>query len=430
MLAQSGETLIAAVSGGRDSMVLLDWLVKLGRERGFSVIAAHFNHHLRKAADSDETFVKRCAERLQIPFYSGEADVAALCREHGLSLEEGARMARYAWLEHLCRETGAAAVATAHHRADQAETVLFHLVRGTGMEGLRGIAPRWGVFIRPLLTTGREEIDAYAASHGVEHVEDESNADLRFARNRIRHDIMFRLREINPRAEEALCRTASLLTEEDAWLNEEAKRRMPDVVELERGVAVDYAAFSAMDAVLRRRGVRLLLDRLEAGKKDVTAMQLCAAAELGKGRSLTLPGEILVSVENGLFRIEQQAERPEPVVLPLEGEVRWGNWRFCCFVTDEKKEPDENTLVFSRDKITEGVTVACWEKTGRLQVGNGSRSLKRLFADAKLGVRERETVPVLYCGGSPIAVIGAAADQSYAQGNGPWWIVSAADEKE
>jgi len=128
--------------------------------------------------------------------------------------------------------------------------------------------------------------------------------------------------------------------------------------------------------------------------------------------------------------VEQQTKRPESMALPLEGEARWGSWRFRCIVTDEKKEPDENTLVFSRDKITEGVTVACWEKTGRLHVSNGSRSLKRIFTDAKLGVRERETVPVLYCGGTPIAVVGVAADQSYAEENGPWWIVSATDEKE
>ncbi len=430
MIPREGELVLAAVSGGEDSMVLLDFLVRLGRERNFLVAAAHYNHHLRPAADAEEAFVHAWAAERDIPFYRGGSDVAALCREEGLSVEAGARKARYGWLEALCRETGAVCVATAHHLSDQAETVLLNLIRGSGAEGLRGIAAQRGLLIRPLLMTSREEIADYAAFYEIPHVEDESNADLRFSRNRIRHEVMPQLRRINPRAEEALVRAAALLAEEDAWLAEETAARMPKIISLERGVAVEYAAFSAMDAVLRRRGVRLLLDRLKAGKKDVTAGQLGAAAELEQGKSLTLPGGILISAAEGLFRVEWQERPRESVVLPKEGEACWESWRFTCYVSKEKKTPEENTLVFSLDKIEGPVTVASWDKGGRLAVGSGSRSLKRLFMDGGVSVRERSRRPVLFCGGRPIAIVGVAADQSLAEGNGPWWVVTAAEEKE
>lgn len=430
MLPEQGALLIAAVSGGRDSMVLLDFLAELSRERGFCVAVAHFNHHLRPAADADEEFVRRQAADYGVPFYTDGTDVAALCRAEGLSTEEGARKARYAWLERLCRETGAAAVATAHHLSDQAETVLLNLVRGSGMEGLRGIAVRRGMVIRPLLMCSREELDAYAEARKLPHVEDESNEDVHFARNRLRREVMPQLREINPRAETALSRMAALLGEEDRWLTEETKRCMPEICLTETGVTVDYAAFAAMDGVLRRRGVRLLLDKLETGKKDITAAQICAAAELENGKNLMLPGNILVSVENGRFRVEQCREAPDAVLLPREGEARWGAWRFVCSVEREKKEAAENTLVFPLDKIVEPVSVGRWEKTGRLKTERGERSLKRLFADAGISVRRREELPVLYSGGRPVAAFDVAADYSLADGNGPWWVVTATEEKE
>ena len=137
---------------------------------------------------------------------------------------------------------------------------------------------------------------------------------------------------------------------------------MPPVLSLERGVAVEYAAFAAMDLVLRRRAVRLLLEKLEAGRKDVTALQLSAAAELEKGKSLMLPGGILISVEDGLFRVERQSGRPEAAVLPREGEARWGTWRFVCSVVNDRREEKENTLVFSLDKIKGPVSVSFWDQ--------------------------------------------------------------------
>ena len=205
---------------------------------------------------------------------------------------------------------------------------------------------------------------------------------------------------------------------------------MPPVLSLERGVAVEHAAFAAMDLVLRRRAVRLLLEKLEAGRKDVTALQLSAAAELEKGKSLMLPGGILISVEDGLFRVERRGGRPEAAVLPREGEARWGTWRFVCSVVNDRREENENTLVFSLDKIKRPVSVSFWDQKGRLDAGRGSRSLKRLFTDAAFSVREREETPVLYCGGAPIAIVGVAAERSLAEGGGPWWVVAARDEKE
>ena len=154
-------TVLCALSGGRDSMALLHILSQLAEEGGFQVTAAHFNHRLRATADRDEAFVRDWCRGQGIPLTCGAGDVRKLARREGLSIEDAARTLRYAFLETAARDMGAARIATAHHREDNAETVLLHLLRGTGLRGLGGIPPVRGRIVRPLLETSRREIDGY-----------------------------------------------------------------------------------------------------------------------------------------------------------------------------------------------------------------------------------------------------------------------------
>ena len=155
--------ILCAVSGGRDSMVMLRLLSALGVEGGFQVAAAHFNHRLRPTAGRDEGFVRDWCREQGIPLTCGAGDVADFAAREGLGVEDAARKLRYAFLESAARDMGADHIATAHHREDNAETVLLHLLRGTGLQGLGGIAPVRDAVVRPLLETSRAEIDAYAA---------------------------------------------------------------------------------------------------------------------------------------------------------------------------------------------------------------------------------------------------------------------------
>ena len=199
------ELLLAAASGGMDSMCLLDFLY----ENGYRVCAAHYNHQLRgQEADMDEDLVRAWCAARRIPLCVGTGDVAAYAGENGLTIEEAARKLRYDFLNSVAGQTGAARIVTAHHANDNAETVLFHLARGTGMAGLAGIAPKNGRLVRPFLCLTREELAAYAKEHHVPYRTDATNADTALTRNFIRAEVVPKLCRVNAQAVEHISETA------------------------------------------------------------------------------------------------------------------------------------------------------------------------------------------------------------------------------
>ena len=210
------ELLLAAASGGMDSMCLLDFLY----ENGYRVCAAHYNHQLRgQEADMDEDLVRAWCAARRIPLCVGTGDVAAYAGETGLTVEEAARKLRYDFLNSVAGQTGAARIVTAHHANDNAETVLFHLARGTGMAGLAGIAPKNGRLVRPFLCLTREELAAYAKEHHVPYRTDATNADTALTRNFIRAEVLPKLCRVNAQAVEHISETALRLRQEDEYLD-------------------------------------------------------------------------------------------------------------------------------------------------------------------------------------------------------------------
>ena len=221
---------LAAVSGGLDSMCLLHLLATWGRANHMEITAAHFNHQLRgPMADRDETFVKQICEEWKIPCVCGRGDTRALAEAEGLSLEEAARTLRYQFLEETRRSLGAATILTAHHADDNAETMLFHLLRGTGLQGLAGIPAFRDGIARPFLQVPREELAAYARENKVPHIEDETNELEDAARNVLRRRVLPVLKELNPRAVENMTRTAELLAQDERALEIETGRLLRNV---------------------------------------------------------------------------------------------------------------------------------------------------------------------------------------------------------
>lgn len=209
----AGETVVVAVSGGADSVALLDFLAT-GSGLGLQLVVAHVNHGLRGVeADADERFVRGLAERYGLPMATTSADVRALSRQRRISLEEAGREARYAFFEAVAGQYGAARIALAHHRDDQAETVLMRLIRGAGVDGLSGMRPRSGDgrYVRPLLSITRRAIVGYLRKRGLAWREDASNQDQRFLRNRVRHELLPLLAGYNPAIAERLAATAESL---------------------------------------------------------------------------------------------------------------------------------------------------------------------------------------------------------------------------
>ena len=223
-MVSPGDRVYCAVSGGADSMALL-WSMFLLRDKlEIQVCAAHFNHHLRgEESDRDEGFVREFCDRFSIELVVGGQQV----RPGKKGLEAAAREARYAFFRTLPGK-----VATAHTADDNAETVLMHLVRGTGLKGLGGIAPKNGQMIRPMLTVTRQQVLAFLQEYHIDYVEDSSNSQDAFLRNRLRHHVMPLLKEENPRLAENVSAMAMRLRQDEATLAQLTARSLPSVTEL------------------------------------------------------------------------------------------------------------------------------------------------------------------------------------------------------
>ena len=415
MFPSTDGLILCAVSGGKDSMCLLHRLKCLSAQMDFTVAAAHFNHRLRgENADRDEAFVRAWCEKEQIPFYAGRGDVRAAAAANGWTVEEAARHLRYNFLEETADKIGAEKIATAHHAADQAETVLMNLTRGTGPEGLCGIRPVRGRLIRPLLRTTPDEIEAYLEKYQIPHVEDETNADTVMTRNRLRQLVIPQLRTINSAFDEAVGRTAEILRREDDFLNELAGGYLDQT-----GVSC-RKLLNAPEA-LRPRIIRLAIDRLPVGKKDFTARHveqlLRLAAEGKSGDRLSLPQRVTARRIKDLLVLELVKMPPAETVLS-EKETTWGEFTITCRKSYLNFCEKRDSILLNCGKMKPYVSVRSWRGDDRLQLpgAKGSRSLKRLFSDAGIAGEERERIPVLCMDGRIAAVYGIGVDEEFTGG--------------
>ena len=254
MLPQ-GSTVLCAVSGGKDSMALLSVLQTLAPERNLMIHAAHFNHQLRgEESQRDEDFVSKWCADHNIPLTIGSGDVAQAAQEQGKGIEETARAMRYGFLTETAQEVGAEKIATAHNADDNAETVLLHLVRGSGLDGLTGIPPVRGILIRPLLGVPRIDIEVYLAQENIPHVEDSSNQDTKFARNRIRQAILPVMKDLNPAFVSTLSANLVHLREDRELLHDMAESVTCEALVEDGKVSIQAASLADLPHPIAPRG--------------------------------------------------------------------------------------------------------------------------------------------------------------------------------
>ncbi len=313
-MVQPGDRVLVGLSGGADSVALTELLLELKPRLGITLVLAHLNHGLRAEAEEDEAFCRSLSERLSLPFASGRADVAERARKSKRSIEDEGRNARYQFLEAQAVQFGAQRIAVGHTLDDQAETFLLRLLRGSGSRGLGAIHPvKDGGIVRPLIEVRRREIESYLEERGASFREDASNADPQFTRNRIRHQELPRLSSAyNPRLVETLGRSASLLRDEEEWMEAETRDAFDGVAAVSGDeIRLDRKALSRHPLALRRRLIRVAIERLR-GLGNVSHRHIedvLALAEEGQsGRELCLPGLVVeLSFDQMRFRINSTA---------------------------------------------------------------------------------------------------------------------------
>ena len=459
----AGPPLVVAVSGGPDSLCLLHVLRALQAELAVPLHVAHLDHMLRGAESAAEARrVAELAHAWGLPATLAATDVAALAARRGLNVHAAGRVARYELLARVARAVGAQAVATAHHADDQAETVLLHLLRGAGPEGLRGMRPvldwrewagdeaRWPPappaastaghhessagsaprrlaaapsLIRPLLASSRAEIERYCTAHGLVPQHDPSNHDLSATRNRIRHELIPHLIDYNPHIVAALGRTARICAEQHEFLEAALDAAWPGLVQQQAGsIAVDGAAWRSLHPALQRAALRRAFTQL-AGSNGATLTlehveQARALVGRGVGRRLELPGGVALTVGYGGFTLGAPIAPAAPQLaaellpLPERGHVELGGG-WCLSITPGAVASTAGRWALALDaERLAGPLVLRRRRAGerlQLEPGAGSRRMQDIFVDAKVPRELRAAWPIVATADAPLWVVGVRA---------------------
>ena len=427
-----GVAVIVALSGGADSVCLLTVLKQLD----FALRAVHVHHGIRGAeADRDEAVVQALCESLSVPLYVAHCQVPAYAAEHGLSEEEAGRILRYQILEEEAEiwerefsDGSRVKLALAHHRDDNAETILHHLLRGSGLTGLAGIRPVQGRRIRPLLCVGREEIRAFLEAGHISWWADSTSQSPDYTRNRIRSQVLPLLKTaVNEQAEEHILQAGQIIGQADAYLRQQAEEIWQEAGcgREEDLAAIPLTAFARQPEILKTYLIRHMLDQLHPGWKDIGSRHFTAIAELaGKpvGSRLDLPGGLMARTGYETLEIVRKTEREVSVKTEsgADGEIHGRQTvpelHMTVFSRQKDQEIPKNqyTKWFDYDKIKGTLSVRT-RRTGDYLIlpSGGSKTIARYMIDEKIPKEKREQILLLAEGSHVLWVVGFRISEYY-----------------
>jgi tRNA(Ile)-lysidine synthase len=414
-----GETiLLVGVSGGPDSVCLLHILDQLKESLGVDLHVCHLNHMLRDASsDADARYVSTLAQRLGIAATVELRDVKAYQEEHRLSLEEAAREVRYDFFAQVAESIGATRIALGHTQDDQVETILMHLVRGTGLAGLRGMQPvttwhgRRGnalLVVRPLLQVAREETEEYCSAYDLEPRGDFSNYSLDFARNRFRYELIPLLQGYNKNISAALLRTARAAADELSFLEEQVSQVWERVVrEQPNGLLLDIEALRSLHPAIKRHLLRRVLGEILGDLSHIQSIhieKMMEALSKPAGKRLSLPKGLFFHVDYNTCLVIKGAYDtcPFPIFegehrLNVPGDTALSGWRVRASVTQPAGEADGFRACLDIDEVGSGLVVRRRKAGDRFQpLGMAEpKKLQDFMVDAKIPRSWRDRVPLV-----------------------------------
>lgn len=420
-LFKLGDRVIVACSGGADSMALLLFLLRRRRDFGIEVLATHVNHGIRgAAADADAAFVAEVCQRQNVELFLYDAAREGIEIPENAS-EEWARGLRYGWFEHLAAQEEAN-IATAHTQSDQAETLLFRLARGTGLHGLSGIPPRRGYYLRPFLCLLRSQTEAYCEALRQNYVQDETNAEPRYARNRIRHQVIPALQAVNPAAERCIARLCTQMRELDSWLCGEAAALMQAAAV---GEGYDLATLQSADGPILMTALHTLVAPVrDAEEKYVSLLHFLVLH--GEG-AVQLTSEITYKVKSGVLLCEKSGGAATPTLPPQPfqpGTFRMPGGYFMEFEVVKCEDFLKNEPIFKKDlnccadyaKI-QGSILLRTRQPGDSYCPPGRhlrKTIKKYYNELGLPTEERILRPLLAEGSEVIWLWGCGFAEGYA----------------
>ena len=450
------DAIVVGVSGGADSVCLLTCLHRLREQYQLKLYAVHVNHMLRgMEADEDEAFVGDLCKSLSIPLHCVHEDVKRLAEISGTTIEEAGRNLRYLSFEQECERVKAHKIAVAHNRNDNAETVLFHLFRGTGLTGMTGIPKKRGQIIRPLLCVTREEIENFLLKENISYRTDSTNLSNDYTRNKIRLSILpIVTKEINERAIEHITSLSDQLTEVANYLDQVTEREFRKIATLSKGkVTLELKEFSSYEDLIKREILRKAIKSI-SGLKDVEMIHLTDGAHLSKcqvGKEIHLPNHIilkrgyntLIVYDSQLYSERKDGDRNiQPVEIPLtldhEDSMKKGTVQRVDFLGkgfEIRLFPYEKSLAIPKnsytkwydyDKIRDAVVLRTRREGDFLMIHpqGKTKSLKSLLVDQKIPREERDKIPLVVCDSHVLWAVGVRSSEAYRIDQNTNWVLS------
>lgn len=414
-LFNSEDRILLTVSGGRDS-VLMTYLFN---EASLHFGIAHCNFGLRGAeSDEDENFVRELANRFSVPYHRTKFETVKFAETRNISIQMAARELRYQWFEEIRAQHGYRYIAVAHHQSDATETVLLNLVRGTGIAGLHGILPKRGYVIRPLLFLSREEVDELVSENGISYREDSSNLSSKYARNKIRLDVIPVLKKLNHHLDSTFAansrrfaETEEFLTEHAAVLRETIFKMNPD------------GSFSApLEELKRLKPLRLLMFEIFKpwNFSEPVLEDLISAWNSHPGKQFaSATHKLLVDRDRVILKPGGTAPATETAIDEKAGKAEWRNYNFSSFYADPSNVtflPDPKIAYFDAGLLQFPLKIRLWNKGDYFYPFGmkGRKKLSDFFTSLKLSLFEKENVPVLENGNGDILwIAGYRADNRY-----------------
>ncbi len=401
-LIESGDKVLLGVSGGPDSMFMLYALNKLKDKLRFEIAVATFNHKLRREAEEETNFVKLFTEKLGLNFFYGESNVKKIAGEEKITVEEAARKERFNFLFKVKDQHAFNKIALAHNKDDLVETVLYHIVKGSGMEGLIGISPKsFNGIIHPILFIEKRKIEKFLLTHKIPYKTDWTNFSMDYARNRIRHQIIPLITAINESFKDNTASMSDIIREENNFLSKVVEKDK-EIISFKENGKVYYSTkiFLSLPRFEQRRIIKKLFGEKKASFERVERILKFLHS---KEKKENFYGNLFIFKKDDVFFIDEEKEIPfttdeeYELDIPDTKFIKEANATIRLYTTNNKniRELNKNRVVFDLEKLSLPLKVRFRKAGDRIKIENGTKKLQDLFTDAKIPVAERAKVPIL-----------------------------------